>query len=120
MSNTPRKAAATKARRCVMTLGGLSVVACATLTFGIAGPAAAQTGGETLTAPVRTLPTLAPLAATTPATAVQAPKTDGMPMPHPRPHHPHPHHHKCDRMHHDRDWHNDHWDNDGHEGSADS
>lgn len=118
MSNTPRKAAATRARRRVVALGGLSAVACAALTFGIAGPAAAQTGGENLTAVVRTLPILVPLAATAPdaalVTAAQAPKTDGMPMPRPRPHHPRPHHHKCDRMHHDRDWHDNHWDYDAH------
>ena len=93
----PGKAAVTKVQRCVMTLGGLSVLTGAALTFGLAGSAAAQT------------------AATTSAVAVQAPKTDGMPMPH--PHHLRRHHHECDHgRDRDRDrchCHHGHWDRDG-------
>lgn len=96
MSINPRKAAVTKVQRCVMTLGGLSVVTGAALTFGLAGSAAAQT------------------VVTASAVAVQAPKTDGMPMPH--PHHMRRHHHdECDHGR-DRDrchCHHGHWDRDG-------
>lgn len=120
MSINRRKAAVTRVQRCAMTLGGLSVVAGAALTFGLASPAAAQTSTETSTVAVQTLPALV---AAAPATAAQAPKTDGMPMPHPhhmrahhmRRHHMRPHHHhKCDPRHHG------HWDHQGHEGHEDS